>query len=206
MTNPHHSRTDWPRLLKLLKPLTACAAAWFLTEGIVGRDDILPATGTSPKEFAFDTVLKFADGGLKFRPKSAETYDKDLFNFLRAVMWHDFLDLLKSHGYDKTDVIDAVRAAGDERPCEVLEEFPDAAAGDGFHSIEAAAIAMKVLPLVEDDPELKEFVEAVLCFGRTKREDIAGILDVTLQEVTNRKNRLRVRLASWYRSVQASRK
>lgn len=172
----------------------------------MGRDDILPATGISPKEFAFDTILKFADGGLKFRPKSAETYDKDLFNFLRTVMWRDFLDLLKSHGYDKTDVIDAVRAAGDERPCEVLEEVPDAAAGDGFHSIEAAAIAMKVLPLVEVDPELKEFVEAVLCFGRTKREDIAEILGVAPQEVTNRKNRLRVVLASWYRSVQASRK
>jgi len=166
----------------------------------VGRDDILPATGSSPKEFAFDTVLKFAAGELKFRPKSEETYDKDLFNFLRTVMWHDFLDLLKSHEYDKTDVIDAVRAAGDERPGDVLEELPDAAAGDGFHSVEAAAVAMKVLPLVEDDLELKEFVEAVLCFGRTKREDIAGILDVTLQEVTNRKNRLRVRLASWYRS------
>jgi DNA-directed RNA polymerase specialized sigma24 family protein len=206
MTNPHHSRTDWPLLLKLLKPLTACAAAWFLTEGIVGRDDVLPATGTSPQEFAFDTVLKFAEGGLKFRPKSAETYERDLFSFFRTVMWHDFLDLLKSHGYDKTDVIDAVKATEDQQPGEMLEELPDASAGDGFHSIEAAAIAMKVLPLVDDDPELKEFIEAVLCFGRTKREDIAEILGVTTQEVTNRKNRLRVRLASWYRSVQASRK
>jgi hypothetical protein len=121
-------------------------------------------------------------------------------------MWHDFLDLLKSHGYDKTDVIDVIKAAEDERPGPALEELPDPSAGDGFHSIEAAAIAMKVLPLVEDDPELKEFVEAVLCFGRTKREDIAEILGVTQQEVTNRKNRLRVRLASWYRSVQANRK
>ena len=206
MTNPHHSRPDWPRLLKLLKPLTACAAAWFLTEGIAGRDDILPATGASPQEFAFDTVLKFANGEFKFRPKSAETYEKDLLSFLRTVMWHDFLDLLKSHGYDKTDVIDVIKAAEDERPGPALEELPDPSAGDGFHSIEAAAIAMKVLPLVEDDPELKEFVEAVLCFGRTKREDIAEILGVTQQEVTNRKNRLRVRLASWYRSVQANRK
>jgi DNA-directed RNA polymerase specialized sigma24 family protein len=206
MADPHYSRIDWNRLLKLLPPLTACAARWFLEEGILGRDDLLPATGTSPKEFAFDTILKFAEGGLKFRPKSPETYERDLFSFLRTVMRHDFLDLIKSHEYDRTDVIDAVKAVEDEQPGPVLEELPDASAGDGFYSLEAAAIARKVLPLVEDDPELKEFVEAVLCFGRWKREDIAEILGITPQEVTYRKNRLRVKLASWYRSVQASRK
>lgn len=192
--------------MKLLVPLTACAAKWFLAEGILGRDDILPATGTSPKEFAFDTILKFIEEGMKFRPKSPETYEKDLFNFLRKVMWHDFLDLIKRHEYDRTDVIDAVKAVEDEQPGPVMGELPDASAGDGFYSLEAAAIARKVLPLVEDDPELKEFIEAVLCFGCWKREDVAEILGITPQEVTYRKNRLRVRLASWYRSVQASRK
>jgi hypothetical protein len=206
MVNPHNSRINWNVLLKLLKPLTSCAARWFLEESILGRDDILPATGTSPKDFAFDTIIKFIEEGMRFRAKSPETYERDLFSFLKKVMRNDFLDLIKSHEYDRTDVVDAVTAVGDEQSGPVLEELPDASAEDGFYSLEAAAIARKVLPLIEDDPELKEFVEAVLCFGQTKREDIAETLGITPQEVTYRKNRLRVRLASWHRSVQASRK
>lgn len=206
MVNSHPSRIDWNRLLKLLKPLASCAARWFLEESILGRDDVLPATGLSPKEFAFDTLIKFIEGGMKFRAKSPETYDRDLFSFLKTAMRHDFLDLIKSHEYDRTDVIDAVRAFGDEQTVPVMEELPDALAEDGFYSLEAAMIARRVLPLVEDDPELKEFVEAVLCLGCYKREDIAEVLSITPQEVTYRKNRLRVKLASWYRRVQASRK
>jgi hypothetical protein len=67
-------------------------------------------------------------------------------------------------------------------------------------------LARKLLPLVEDEPDLKEMIEVILCFGVTKREEIAEVIEKTPQEVTYRKNRLRVRLASWHRKVHASRK
>jgi hypothetical protein len=204
MDDPRFSRINWDRLLKRL---IACAAKWFLEEGVSGRDDMLPATGKSPKDLAFDATTKFIEGRITFRARSAETYEKDLFNLLRMVMRHDFLDLIKpNRAYDKTNVIDAIRSDEGEQTGIVLEEIQDSSGSDGFYSLEAAAIARKVLPLVSDDPELKEFVEAVLCLGCWKREDIAAALDITPQEVTLRKERLRTRLASWYRSVQASRK
>ena len=206
MDDPRFSRINWSRLLQRL---TSCAAKWFLEEGICGRDDMLPATGKSPKDLVFDTVTDFIDGKIKFRAKSAESYEKDLFHLLRTAMRHDFLDLIKSGDYDRTDVIDAVRG-DDGEPfgyvSPVLEELHDSAGCDGFYSLESAVIARRVLPIINDDPELKEFVEAVLCLGCWKREDVASALDITPQEVTNRKRRLDVRLASWYRSIQASRK
>jgi|GEM_PF-1602980 len=206
MDDPRFSRINWSRLLQWL---TSCAAKWFLEEDICGRDDVLPATGKSPTDLVFDTVTDFIEGKIKFRAKSAETYEKDLFNLLRTVMRHDFLDLIKSGDYERTDVIDALRSDdnGPTNPAgPVLEELHDSSGCDGFYSLESAVVARRVLPIISDDPELKEFVEAVLCLGCWKREDVASALDITPQEVTNRKRRLEVRLASWYRSIQANRK
>lgn len=199
------SRNNQDCVFELLIPLTAFAARLFLLEGILARDDVLPATGKSPRGLAFDAITEFIDGGMKFRARSAETYQKDLFNLLKTVVHHDFLDLVKSHEYQKTAVVDATRG-GDEVAALVLEELGEIGSEDGFYSLGAAMLARRVLPIIEDEPDLKEMVEAILCFGVTKREDIAQLLEITPQEVTYRKNRLRVRLAAWYRSIRASRK
>lgn len=88
----------------------------------------------------------------------------------------------------------------------VLEEMGDVGSEDGFYSLECAMLARKLLPIVEDKPDLKEYLEAVLSFGVTKREDIASVIEKTPQEVTYRRNQLRDQLASWHREVHASRK
>ena len=206
MADSHNSPDKWNCLLKLLPPLTAFAAKLFMQEGISARDDILPATGKSPRGLAFDVLTKFIEGGMKFRPRSSETYDKDLFNYLATAMFHDFLDLLKSHQYQKTEVIDPAKRGDDQETAVVLEELGGPGTEDGFYSLECAMLARKLLPLVEDEPDLKEVLEAILCFGVTKREEIAEVIEKTPQEVTYRKNRLRVHLASWHRKVHASRK
>lgn len=204
--NPKTSEANWECVLKLLAPLTSVAAKLFVQEGISARDDILPSTGKSPRGLAFDVITNFIEGGMKFRERSAKTYEKDLFNFLKTAVRHDFLDLIKSHAYQKTEVIDARgREEGDDMGV-VLEELGDLGSEDGFRSLEAAMVARKVLPLVKDEPELKDVVEALLCFKSTKREDIAEVLGITPLEVTKRERQLQVRLASWYRSVHTSRK
>jgi hypothetical protein len=206
MDHLHNPAASWNGLLELLAPLTAFAAKLFLQEDISGRDDILPATGKSPRGLAFDVITKYIEGEMRFRARSPETYQKDLYNFLKIALHHDFLDLIKGHEYQKTEVIDAKEVGEREEKALVLEDFEDTKSAGGFYNFEAAMLARKVLPLVEDDPELKELVEAILCLGCTKREDIAEVLGITPQEVTTRKHRLRVRLASWRRSVHASRK
>jgi hypothetical protein len=108
--------------------------------------------------------------------------------------------------YQKTEVIDSIRSVKDKETKLALEEIGSTGSEDGFYSLECAMLARRLLPLVEDEPELKEYLEAVLSFGVTKREDIASMIDKSPQEVTYRRNRLRDRLASWHRAVHASRK
>ncbi len=206
MDDPTKARNNKDCEFNLLIPLTAFAAKLFLQEGISARENILPATGKSPRGLAFDAITEFIEGGMKFHARSAETYEKDLFNFLKTVVHHDFLDLVKSHEYQNTEVIDATKSGDGDEAGLVLEEMGDVGSEDGFYSLEHAMLARSVLPIVKNEPDLKELLEAILCFGVTKREDIADVLEITPQEVTYRKNRLRVRLASWYRSVHASRK
>lgn len=206
MANSHKSPDKWDCLLNLLPPLTAFAGKLFLQEGISARDDIMPATGKSPRGLAFDAITEFIEGGMSFRPRSPETYEKDLFNYLKTAVYHDFLDLIKSHEYQKTEVIDSARPGDGGETRLVLEEMGTTGSEDGFYNLECAMLARRLLPIVEDEPDLKEYLEAVLSFGVTKREDIANVIEQPAQEVTYRRNRLRDRLASWHRAVHASRK
>jgi hypothetical protein len=167
---------------------------------------MLPATGKSPRGLAFDVVTQFIEGDMKFRPRSPETYERDLFVYLKTALHNDFLDLIKSHEYQTTQVVDVSKSGSGEETQFVLEDAADCSTEHEFHSLAIATLARRLLPLVESEPDLKEVLEAILYLGLTKREDIADALDITPQDVTYRKNRLRVRLASWYRKVHASRK
>jgi len=205
MADSHKSPDKWD-CLRLLPPLTAFAGKLFLKKGISARDDILPATGKSPRGLAFDVITEFIESGMKFRARSRETYERDLFHYLKAAVLHDFLDLIKGHEYQKTKVIDSTKPGDGEDTRVVLEEMGDVGSDDGFYNLECAMLARKLLPIVEDKPDLKEYLEAVLSFGVTKREDIASVIEKTPQEVTYIRNRLRDQLASWHREVHASRK
>jgi hypothetical protein len=195
---------QWSRLLKRL---TACAAKWFLQEGCIGEESVLPATGKSAKELAFDTVSEFINGRIEWRPKSSESADVELYLLLRKVMRHDFLDLVKrGRAYRRTDVLDPSTGGKDTVGYEngpTLEQLSDTS-DDGFYSLDAAIVARRVLPLIMDDPPLVDYVNSVLSAGCLKREDIAAYLQISSQEVTNRQRRLRKRLASWKRSIELS--
>ena len=58
-TDPDFSEIQWS---SLLKRLTSCAAKWFLQEGCSGDESVLPGTGKSAKELAFDAVTEFIKG------------------------------------------------------------------------------------------------------------------------------------------------
>jgi len=206
MLRKNHLPDKWDRVFGLLPSLTAYAAKLFLQEGISSREDMLPATGKSSRGLAFDVITEFIDGDMKFRPRSVETYESDLFGYLKTAIHNDFLDLIKSHEYQTTQVIDAAKSGSGDETQFVLEDAADPRTEHEFHSLAIATLARRLLPIVENEPDLKEVLEAILYLGLTKREDIADALGIPPQEVTYRKNRLRVRFASWYRKVRASRK
>jgi hypothetical protein len=196
---------QWDRLLKRL---TACAAKWFLQEGCSGKESVLPATGKSAKELAFDTVSEFIKGRIQWRPTCGESADFELFLLLRKVMRNDFLDLVKEgRAYKRTDVLDPSTdgndAWGEYDKGPTLDNLR-ADSESGFSSLNAAVVARRVLPLLQEDHELVDYVNAVLVQGCLKREDIATCLQISHQEATNRQRRLRKKLASWKRGIERS--
>lgn len=191
----------------LLKRLTACAASWFLKEGCRHADDILPATGTSARDLAFATAQEFLRRGARWDENTGE---EGLFCVIKTAMRHDFLDLVrKDRAYKRTDVLATFKK--EEEPSTknrsgiALADLP-APANNGFDSQEAADLAAQIYPLIGNDSELKEFVDAVLYCECINRREIAALLGISPQEVTNRQRRLQSRLALWRSSVRATSK
>ena len=190
--DPHISLLD---LNRLVKRLTACAARWFLQQGCSGTESVLPATGQSAKDLAFATLGKFIKGEINWQPRAAESVEQEVYALLKRVMRHDFLDLVKEgREYKRTEVRNAHREADDELPA--LEDLADDSL-NLFHNLETEVVVRQVYPLLQDAPELREYVDALLYGNCSKREDIATYLGITPQEVTNRHKRLQARLEPW---------
>ena len=140
-------------------------------------------------DLAYDTVLKLLAEDVRWVPPSPGA---DPFPFIRVVMRHDFLDLVKQgREYKRTTVIDA-GVNGDEFE-EPAQQKAVIFAGD------TAALVKKLHALLGDDVELKEYVTVWLVHGLEKRADIAYSLGVSEQEVTNRYRRLLYKLRPWRR-------
>lgn len=194
------SDIQWARLLKRL---TACAADWFLKENCLDAESVLPATGKSAKELAFDTVAAFIKGRIECEQNSTEL---GVYRLLKKVMRNDFLDLVKERrAYKMTDVLDpsddGEEASDEYNKRTTLASLPVDAEKE-LYSLNAAIVARRILPLIDGDGHLVDYINAVLIGGCLNTQDIAAYLNISQQEVNNRKRRLRTRLASWKRSVE----
>lgn len=192
----------------LIQQLTATAARWFAEEKCFGEEAVLPATGKSAVDLVRDAITTFIKGEIDWEPTSVETMNKELLALLRHVVRNDFLDLVKDRrAYKRTDVLDIYKdenATGDNKNRALTIEDLPAPISDGFHSLEAAIIKRRIFPLLENDRDLEEYVDAVLRKGASKREDIATLLNISPQEVTNRQRRIRLKLMSWKQDVEKS--
>lgn len=203
--HPYFSLINWNWLLQ---QLTAAAAMWFAEEKCFGEEDVLPATGKSAVDLARDTITKFIKGEIRWEPRSENTINKEVFALLRHVAKNDFLDLIKEgRAYKRTDVLemhkDENTMGHNKNQTAAIEDLPDQVS-DRFYNLEAAIIERRISPLLKNDKELEEYVNVLLSNELLKREDIAVLLNISPQEVTNRQRRLRLKLASWKQSVEKS--
>jgi hypothetical protein len=178
MPDPRFLHLD---LLDLLARLTATAFKWQAQRGLV-----LQGTGSSADDLAQTAILEVLRKESLWKPEASE---EELFKILLKIMWRDFLDLIKSASY-------TTQVGFHEIP-----ETPDPT--DDYISAEAAILASQLYPLVGDAPALKDYIDAVLMFGYTKREDIAAFLQITPRDASDRRAKLRVLLASWHDSVSS---
>ena len=192
----------------LLVRLTACAGKWFLQRGVSHIEDILPATGKSAIDLARNTVTQFIEGKIKYKQQSDKDINPEVFGLLRQAMWRDFLDLVKDgREYDRTNVLDATADGKKDRERkssvrQTVDRFADRSQSS-FEELNKELVLRRVMPCLDGEEHLKEYVRAVVEYGCIKREDIAAFLKISPQEATNRQRSLRTKLASWARTVRS---
>ena len=175
----------------LLTRLTAVAFGWFNNRGCRDDEAVLPGTGMSAKDLAFKARLEFIKNESKYQTKS----DEDRFRIMVTIMRNDFFDLVKRLETKRTVFLDS---AADGRG---FENLPDP--NSGFATAEAASVARSLYPLAEGERELIDLIDAVAIFGCRKREEIADLLAVSPQEITNRQKKLKYRRARRQRTISA---
>src|ERR1043165_3912320 len=176
---------DWE---SLIKRLTAVAFGWFYDRRCSDDESVLPGTGMSARDLAYNAILELLKNEGQYNPKS----DEDRFRLIYTIMWRDFIDLVrKGRAHDRTVILDA---AVDAEGRSELENLPDTR--DDFVSAEAASVARSLYPLTDGDPQLKNLIDAVAMFDRSDRDEQADMLGVTATEITNMKKRLKYRRAT----------
>lgn len=195
----------------LLKQLVACASKWFLEEHCFNPDDMLPATGKSATELAYDIVGSFLEGGIGIDRDPEQVQHVDVFRVLRHAMRNDFLDLVKQgRAYKRTEIYDVVQTTGEAVDADPgrLPSLDGIASSEecDFEALELHSVEQRIFEAIGKDPPLKEYVQAVLRYGCLKREDIAEHLGITPQEATNRRRRLRDRLGGWRMKISQNSK
>jgi len=175
----------------LLKRLIAVAFGWFNSRGCHDDEAMLPGTGMSAKELAFKARLEFIKNESRYHTKS----DEDRFRLMVTIMRNDFFDLVKRLETKRTVFLNSTTDDGG------LENMPDP--NSGFANTEAASVARSLYPLAEADQELLDLIDAVAIFGCRKREEIADLLGVSAQEITNRQKKLKYRRARRQQMITA---
>lgn len=194
MVDKRFTNIDW---IRLITRLVGVAVRLFMQEKCYDDDAMLSGTGQSAKDLAYGAILEvLKDDTIQWKPRGE---NDDPFPLFVTVMRHNFLDLVKDgREHKRTTILDPNDKKG-ERKQKDLANLPDDK--DQFSSAEAAALAHKIYPCLTGDAELKDYVDAVLIFDLHKREDIAVLLGTTSEDISRRRRKLQVELASWRRSV-----
>jgi hypothetical protein len=110
----------------------------------------------------------------------------ELFAIALKAMWHGFLDQVKSKANRTSVPFDDYEKDHAHDECESVED-------EVLGKIEDERVMKEYYSLAEGDEKLNEFIYAVTEMNLTKRQEIAELLMVTPQEVTNMQRKLRYR-------------
>jgi DNA-directed RNA polymerase specialized sigma24 family protein len=157
---------------------------------LISQDKVLAGTGFSAEDLVTDTILKALGGDeIRYRAEKGE-----LFQLLRTAMRRDFIDLRRKRSHQRNVHVDltAQEAEKDAR----LRDHGDEARG------KAAALLQDVRRLVEGDPKLTEYLEAVE-LGCATPAEIADVCQVDVADIYERRRKLKKTLSSFHRRAPA---
>lgn len=171
---------------ELVQKLTACAVRVFAEYGLLGPGAVMPGLGLSAEDFVSDLLIEYTTGKIKV---------KDLA-YLHVALRNNIIDKLRSSAQKTTDHL-PMNADGNAEG-EGMKHL------DGFSSDQIRiddylcdeSYKARVRACVENEPELKEIVEAVLDLEQMKPAEIAEAIGISAEEVYTRKKRLGRRLVT----------
>jgi len=171
---------------ELLKKLTAFAVMVFGEFGFLGGEALLPGIGKSPLDYAERIFVDYVMGRIRA---------KELAYLCHAVR-NDIIDDLRSPAQKRTELRSNLpqNRQNDDGPRPPAMDDLRASNPTVEDVLDEETYKARVRRCVEDEPDLKEIVEAVFDLNLTKPTDIASALDITSAAVQARRKKLRRRL------------
>ena len=200
-TDPRFSNVDFG---SLLEDLFRFARSLVDPKKYGGDDPILTGTGKSAKDLVKDALTEFIVKVRDWSPSSRERNQAELFLFVRKMIRNDFLDLIKDgRAHKRTEIIDITTAqtanySGDGTPMNADESLTQI-----IDELDDSEVARRAYRAVHDEPELKEYLDAILRDGYIKRSQVAFDLGIDLRQATQRRDRLKTRLRPLMRALEA---
>jgi RNA polymerase sigma factor (sigma-70 family) len=182
-----------PDFKQLTKRLTAYGTVVFGEFSIVGKDAAIPGTGLSVEDFVGKVLLEYTLGKIKHHKSRGS-----LMTVLGTAMRNDIIDALRKKSHEREETRSSISVNEDselqdnEKPA--LDDYPQRLAADPISTLDEDQYRERVRSVFDDEPELKEVVEAVLDLNLYKPEEIADAIGTDAADIQNRKKRLRRRL------------
>jgi RNA polymerase sigma factor (sigma-70 family) len=182
-----------PDFNSLSKRLAAYGLVVFGQFSLGGEGAVVPGTGLSVEDYVAKVLLEYAIGKLKHQNSRGS-----LMTVLGRAMRNDIIDALrkKSHKMEEARATTSANEDSEEKHHEkpALDEYPQLLAPDPYSVVDDHEYRTRIRAVVDDEPPLKDLVEAVLDLELERPEDIADALGTTAADVQNRKKKLRRRL------------
>lgn len=187
MTSSRSPQIDWGSLLVRLMPV---ARRMFSQSGF-NPEQAVPGTDVSVDVLVNGAAIEFFEWSQKGKWKPKDP-DDDLFPMAYRIMRNNFIDVVRSAGHKRGDLLVPTT---DENGVSVLNDLPafDQALNTllekpviGLADVDARILAETFYPYAESRQELKDVIDAVIYCQCRKRKEIAEWLDITQQEVTDR--------------------
>ena len=159
--------------------------------------DIAVAGGDGPEDLAMNLLMKFLDPQdrtVRWHEDRGRPTTDAVYALLRSALDRDFLDLKKSKRYRTTVYLD--KEGGEDGPELTLEqlavylETPDGA-------LLKQEREKAVIEEFSDDPPAQEILKLQLDdngYNAFTNQELAALLDISVDEIENRKKRVKTRL------------
>ena len=183
-----------PDFRELTVRLMAYGVTVFAELGIFGEDIVIGGVGVSLEDFVGKVLLEYWTGVIKYHPSRGS-----LISLLGKALKNDVLDALDrlSHEREEHRSVTPMPSDAPKRESErSLDEFPTPERPLEIW-MDEEQYRESLRKALSDEPDLLELAEVVLELGLEKPQEMAEFLDISVQELHNRRRKLRRRLLEY---------